>query len=463
MYQLDFQKPIRIFFCGIGGISMSGLAEVLREKGFPVSGSDMKASPLTESLTAKGIRIFIGQKADNITADIDLFVYTAAIRPDHPEFAAATSLGLPMLTRAQLLGQMMKNYEMPIAVSGTHGKTTVTGMVSEILMSAELDPTVSIGGILRSIGGNIRIGSSEVFVTEACEYTNSFLSFYPKATLILNIEEDHLDFFRDIDDIRASFRRFAALTPEDGIVIIGNEIEKKDVVLSDVKCPVITFGTGEDADYRPVDVHTDDHGNRTFTLLSKDREGKVTSEEFSLMIPGFHNVLNACAAIALADCLKIDREVTRKALKAYRGTDRRFEYKGTLNGVTIIDDYAHHPSEIRATLSAAVDYPHRKLWVIFQPHTYSRTKAFMDDFAKALSASDAVILADIYAARETDNLGISSGDIADRIRDLGKESYYFPSFGEIEDFVQKNCSPGDLLITMGAGDVVNIADHLLNS
>lgn len=455
MYILDFNKNTNIFFCGIGGISMSGLADVLIDKGLTVSGSDRSASELTESLSNRGAHIYIGQGASNITDDIDVFVYTAAIHQDHPEFVAALSKNIPMLTRAELLGQIMKNYEFPVAVSGTHGKTTVTSMLSEIFMEANLDPTISVGGILESIGGNIRVGHSDLFITEACEYTNSFHSFFPKASIILNVEEDHLDFFKDIDEIRASFNTFAKLTPQDGVLIVGNDIPEKDVVVNNVASTVITFGKTNEADYYPEDVSYDNDGNCHFNVCSK-----LPKEAFSLKVPGFHNVLNALAAIALADYMNIDRNIIKKALSNFGGAKRRFEYKGEYNGITIVDDYAHHPSEIAATLTAAKNYPHKKLWTVFQPHTYTRTKAFLDEFADALSLSDAVILADIYAARETDNLGISSADIKNRINNLGTESYHLSNFEEIKEFIKNNCAPGDLLITMGAGDIVNIANDL---
>ncbi|MCR4788092.1 MAG: UDP-N-acetylmuramate--L-alanine ligase [Lachnospiraceae bacterium] len=457
MQKIDFKKPTNVYFCGIGGISMSGLATVLLDKGFNVSGSDRSESELTETLRKAGAKIFIGQKSENITDDIKVFVYTAAIHTDHPEYKRAVELGIPVMTRAELLGLLMKNYELPIAISGTHGKTTVTAMITQILLEADKDPTVSIGGMLDSIGGNFRIGHSDYFVTEACEYTNSFLSFFPKATIILNIEEDHLDFFKDINDIRNSFHRFAKLTPENGVIIIGNDIPDKDEITEGTTCPVISFGHGNDADYHPENIVFDKNGSTHFTAVSP---GGI-KEDFVLNVPGEHNVTNALCAIAFADFLNIERSVTFEALKAFGGTKRRFEKKGEVNGVSIVDDYAHHPSEIRATLTAAQNIPKNKLWCVFQPHTYSRTKAFMDDFAKALSLSDAVILADIYAARETDDLGISSKDLRDLIEKLGTESYYFPSFEEIEKFISEKCSPGDMLITMGAGDVVNIADDLV--
>lgn len=457
MYKLDFNNPINVFFCGIGGISMSGLAQVLLDAKFPVSGSDMKQSELTDTLSNMGAKIYIGQKEDNITNDIDVFVYTAAIRESHPEFIKAKELGIPMLTRAELLGQIMKNYKLPIAVSGTHGKTTVTSMISEILMASNMDPTLSIGGILESIGGNFRIGHSDIFVTEACEYTNSFHSFFPHASIILNVEEDHLDFFKDINDIRDSFHKFAALNPADGIVIIGGDIDNKEVILKDIPAKIVTFGLDSSYDYYADNISYDKEGKSHFIVHSPQKDAM----EFTLKVPGEHNIKNSLAAIAMCDYLAVDRANTQKALSLFGGTKRRFEYKGEVNGITVIDDYAHHPSEIKATLTAAQNYPHNKLWCVFQPHTYTRTKAFMEDFAKALSLADAVILADIYAARETDNLGISSETLKKHIDNLNCECYYLPSFEEIEKFILKNCAPNDMLITMGAGDVVNIGNHLV--
>ena len=457
MYQIDFDHPIHIHFIGIGGISMSGLAEILLEEGFRVSGSDAKVSPLTEHLSQKGAVIYYGQKAENIKSDVDLVVYTSAIHPDNPEYAAMCEKGIPSLSRAQLLGQIMKNYKLPVAVAGTHGKTTTTSMISEILLKAEADPTLSVGGILKSIGGNIRIGHSDYFVTEACEYTNSFLSFFPKIGIILNVEEDHLDFFKDIHDIRNSFHRFAALLPADGTLIVNGEIPELHTITDCLNCRVITYGGCALYDYYAEDITYSDTGCASFRLCRKDG----TDLPVTLGVPGEHNIYNAMAAIALADLFAIDPSKIREALADFHGTDRRFEYKGEVNGFTIIDDYAHHPTEITATLHAAANYPHKTLWCIFQPHTFTRTKAFMTEFAKALSLADNVILADIYPARETDNLGISSETLQGEIQKLGKTCYYFPSFDEIEKFILKNCQPGDLLITMGAGDIVNIGENLL--
>lgn len=457
MYQIDFEKPIHVHFIGIGGISMSGLAEVLADRGFTISGSDMKESSLTKQLAEKGIKVFYGQVASNISSDIDLVVYTAAIHDDNEELCAAKNAGIPCISRAVLLGQIMKNYKLPIAVSGTHGKTTTTSMISEIFMEAEADPTLSIGGILPSINGNIRIGASDLFVTEACEYTNSFLSFFPKISIILNIDADHLDFFKDLDDIRSSFHRFAELLPEDGVLIINGEIPALSKITDGLKCKIITYGPDSSFDYYAKDITYDAYARPTYTICHDGLERTV-----SLGVTGEHNVSNSMAAIALADYCDISYEYTADALKKFTGTERRFQLKGVVDEVTIIDDYAHHPTEIKATLEAAHNYPHKKLWCVFQPHTYTRTKALLNEFAEALSMADHVVLADIYAARETDTLGISSETLQKEILKTGTACDYFPSFEEIQNFLKKNYSPNDLLITMGAGDVVNIGENLLS-
>ena len=457
MYKIDFQKPIRIHFIGIGGISMSGLAEILLEEGFTVSGSDAKESPLTRKLESEGAHICYGQKAENITDDIDCVVYTAAISRTNPELIEAVAHKIPMLTRAELLGQLMKNYDTPIAVSGTHGKTTTTSMISHILLEGKVDPTISVGGILKAIGGNIRVGSSETFLTEACEYTNSFLHFFPKISVILNIEEDHLDFFKDLEDIRHSFHQFAALLPSDGTLVINGEITDYPEIYQGLDCNVVTYGPSADFDYSASDISYDEEGHVSFNLTKHgEKAGRIT-----LSVTGDHNVSNALASIAVAELLDIPMDTIKKGLLSFTGTDRRFEYKGTFNGVTVVDDYAHHPTEIKATLKAAQHYPHNSVWCVFQPHTYTRTKAFFHEFAEALSHADHLVLADIYAARETDTLGISSADLAEEAAKLGTDSHYFPSFAEIESFLKENCRPGDLLITMGAGDIVTVGEDLI--
>lgn len=457
MYQINFDHPVHVHFIGIGGISMSGLAEILIDAGFCVSGSDARKSPLTQHLAAMGARISYPQMASNINDSIDLVVYTAAIASDNPEFVAATEKNIPLMTRASLLGQIMKNYKTPIAISGTHGKTTTTSMVSEVLLAADTDPTLSIGGILKSIGGNIRVGKSEYFVTEACEYTNSFLSFFPHISIILNIEEDHMDFFKDIDDIRRSFRKFADILPADGYLIVNKGIDRLDELVDGLTCHIVTFGSDNSADYSYTDASYDALGRGSYTLL---RNGKECGT-MKLGVVGEHNILNSLSVIALMDILGIDSATVLDALSAFHGTDRRFEHKGEIGGIQILDDYAHHPTEITATLKAAANYPHKTLWCVFQPHTYTRTKAFLKDFAKALSLADKVVLTDIYAAREKNTIGISSMDLLRELEKTGTECYYFESFDEIENFLLKNCINGDLLITMGAGDVVKIGENLL--
>ena len=457
MYQINFDSPIHVHFIGIGGISMSGLAEVLLQEGFTVSGSDSQRSALTSHLEEKGASIFYGQTAENIRPGIDVVVYTAAIHPDNPEFAAAKAAGIPMLTRAELLGEMMRNYETSIAVAGTHGKTTTTSMISMILLKAQADPTISVGGILPEIGGNIRVGKSRLFLTEACEYTNSFLSFFPTVDVILNIEEDHMDFFKDLADIRHSFHRFAGLLPAHGLLVMNGEIENISEITEGVNAHLVTYKVSGEADYTASDITYDEQGCASFTLIHKGTPvGPVV-----LHVPGIHNISNALAALATTMELGFDFETASEGLSMFHGTERRFQYKGTFNGVTVVDDYAHHPSEIRATLKAAANYPHREIWCVFQPHTYTRTLAFMHQFAEALSLADHVVLAEIYPARETDNLGISSGTLQAELRKMGKECDYFSTFEEIEEFLLKNCMHGDLLITMGAGDVYKIGGNLV--
>lgn len=459
MYQIDFKKPIYVHFIGIGGISMSGLAEILMNEGFRVSGSDMKSSELTDNLEKKGAVISIGQKAENIS-DPDLVVYTAAIHPDNPEYAEAVKKGIPMLSRAELLGEIMANYGEAVNVSGTHGKTTTTSMITDIMLEAGKEPTVTVGGMLDAIGGNIKIGKRDLFIAEACEYTNSFLSFHPTIAVILNVEADHLDFFKDIDDIRSSFKRFALTLPQDdrGYLIINGDIRDVSYFTDAVKCGCLTFGKAPGCDLTAADIEFDDKACASYSLIVKgENKGRVV-----LSVPGEHNVYNSLAAIGVGLRLGIGLDTIIRALKGYTGTKRRFELKGNVRGFDVIDDYAHHPQEIEATLKAAAMYPHKKLFVVFQPHTYTRTKALLNEFADALCGADEVILADIYAAREKNTIGISSGDLADLIAEKGGRSIYIPDFESIKEYIYDNVKEGDLLITMGAGNIVDVADHLIS-
>ena len=462
MYQIDFNNPVHVFFSGIGGISMSGLARILQSRGFKVSGSDRESSAITRGLTENGIPVMIGQKKENITKDIDLVVFTAAIHPDNPEYIAVRELGIPHMNRSVLLGQIMRCYKDPVAVSGTHGKTTTTSMVSEILMEAGTDPTLSIGGILDSIGGNVRIGGSSYFAAEACEYTNSFLDMFPGIGIILDIDADHLDFFKDIHDIRRSFRKFAQLIPADGALIINTQIPDYGEISGGLGCDVILYGPDASADYWPEDISYDEFAHPTYTLCSRGSDGSVTRQTITLSVSGEHNVYNSMAAVAAADRLGIDRKSTAAALFKYGGTERRFERLGTRNGFTVIDDYAHHPTEIEATLRTAANYPHREIFCVFQSHTYTRTKSLMKEFAKALTLADHIILAKIYPARETDDLGISSHTLAAEIEALGHPCVCLDTFDEIEKYLLKNCQKGDLVITMGAGNINEVGRKLVS-
>ncbi len=455
--KLDFNQKQNIHFIGIGGISMSSLANVLLSRGFKVSGSDQKESELTLELKEKGATIYIGQSAENIKDDIDLVVYTAAIHEDNQELCAAKEKNIPCVVRADFLGSLMQNYKKAICVSGTHGKTTTTSLISQIMLDADTDPTIMVGGILPAIGGNTRIGHSDNFITEACEYTNSFLSFFPTIEVILNVQADHLDFFKDLDDIRNSFKKYTRLLPKDGTLVINGEIENLDYFTEGLECNCLTFGINGDFDFTAKNISYDNFAHASFDFYKANNlVGHV-----KLNIPGEHNVFNCLAALTCAYSLGINLEVACKSVSNFEGVDRRFQYKGEVNGITIIDDYAHHPDEIKATLNAAKKCPHKKLWVVFQPHTYSRTAALFDDFADALSLADAVVLADIYAAREQNTFGITSKDLQKKLTELGSEAYYFESFEEIEKFLLKNCVNSDLLITLGAGDVYLVGENLL--
>ena len=457
MYQINFNKPVHVHFIGIGGISMSGLAEILLQQHFTVTGSDAAKSALTQKLEQLGATVFYGQCPQNIRPGTDLVVYTAAVHPDNPEYQASKTAGIPMLSRAQLLGQIMEHYKLSAAIAGTHGKTTTTSMCTHILLAAGCDPTISIGGILKAIDGNIRVGKSEYFVTEACEYTDSFLEFYPKYSVILNVEEDHLDYFKDLQAIRRSFSRFASQTAKGGAIIINREIDGWEELLEGADAKTVTFGFDPSCDVYPQAATYSDTGLARFQIM---QHGKKLCDA-SLNVPGRHNISNALAAAALAVQMGIAPAAIAEGLHAFGGTDRRFQLKGKRGGVTVIDDYAHHPTEIAATLSAAKNYPHKRIVCVFQPHTYSRTKAFLDGFADALSQADLVVLADIYAARETDDLGISSKDILNDLKRRSVESYHFPSFDKILKFLLEKTMNGDLLITMGAGDILKVGESFL--
>ncbi len=451
----DFNK---IHFIGIGGISMSSLAEILLQKGKSISGSDGVQSAVTDSLVEKGINVVIGQKAENITEDIDLVVYTAAVKEDNPELIAARKSSAAVIDRAELVGMLMLEYKHPISIAGTHGKTTTSSLVTEILLSAGVEPTVSIGGMLPSIGGNYKVGSDDYFVLESCEYCDSFLKFNPHSAIILNVDKDHIDYFKNLDNIYKSFNKFAMRVPEDGFIVINNEIPRLSEVLDGIKCPYETYGRDNSADWYAENISYDSMGHGSYTVMHKGN--KIA--DVSLSIPGEHNVYNSLSAFAVVYRYGINVDDIVKGIRNYHGTDRRFQYKGSFNGVEVIDDYAHHPTEIAATINSARANDIGNLCIVFQPHTYSRTYELLDEFANVLSKADMVVLVDIYASREKDTGLVSSKDLAEKIVERGGNVEYCGTFENAEKYVLDNCNPQDMLITMGAGDIVKLGEKLVS-
>ena len=451
----SLKKNAHIHFIGIGGISMSGLAHIAIADGFKVTGSDRTLTDITDRLTDEGAVIFEGHSANNIEG-ADLIVHTAAVKSDNPEMAAATEAGIPLIDRAEFLGAIMKNYSHAIGVSGTHGKTTTTSMLAHALIFADTDPTISVGGELDLIGGNIRCGSSDMFVTEACEYTNSFLKFHPTIALITNIEEDHLDFFTGIEMIRQSFRDYAELTRGKGSVVAYGEDDNIKITLSGSDLDIITYGIGNDNDYYAENINYN-AGFPEFDVMHCGR--KIA--HISLNVPGNHNILNALATVAVCNLLGVDSEQAARGIETFKGTHRRFEKKGTISGATIIDDYAHHPTEIKATLEAAKAFSPKSIRCIFQPHTYSRTRTLWNDFLTAFDKADELILTHIYAAREAYD-GVTDPDrLAKEIKERGVNAKYIDSFDEIAEYIKATASEGEIIFTMGAGDVTTISDELV--
>ncbi len=445
-----------VHFIGIGGISMSGLAQILLKAGYRVTGSDISQSNLTDKLAANGADVYIPHDPQNVE-NAELVVYTAAVREDNCEIIRAKELEIPLIDRAEFLGIIMKNYRYGIAISGCHGKTTTTSMVSIIFQNAGLDPTVLIGGELDAIGGNVRVGESPYFITEACEYVESFLKFFPYTAAILNIEKDHLDYFKDIDHIVSAFEKFAHLVPKDGCLVVCNDSQPAREIAKNVECNTLTYGIKNKSDFYATNIQYDYLGHPTFEVRHHRRKLGV----FALSIPGSHNVLNALAAIAIAHNAGIGMDMVRKSLLEFKGTYRRFDIKGTRNNITVVDDYAHHPTEIKATLEAAKQFPHHKIWCIFQPHTYTRTMTLFDDFTQAFHNADQVIITDIYAAREKDNGLIHPSTLVDGINRSSSNAVYQNDFKSIAHWVAEKAEPGDLVFTMGAGDIFKLGPMIL--
>ncbi|MBQ7171403.1 MAG: UDP-N-acetylmuramate--L-alanine ligase [Clostridia bacterium] len=443
------QKEKSLFFCGIGGIHMSSLAHIARLRGFSVSGSDRKSSPLTRRLEEEGIRIVYRHDADNL-GDAGVFVYTVAISPDNPEYREAVRRGLFLVSRADFLGYIMSAYRHRVGVSGSHGKSTAVSMASHLALACGLDPTVVSGAEYGELGGAYRIGGRENFIFEACEYMDNFLSFCPTTAVILNIEFDHGDYFADLGAIRASFRRYAELALAEGGTVLANA-DDPSVREALAGLPCRTFGLAETANWRARKI-TLQNGRPSFEIVAPD--GAVFAA--SLSVPGEHNVYNALAAFASCELCGADRAKAAAALSGFTGAKRRMEFKKTVNGASVFEDYAHHPTEIAATLRAVKATGSRRVVCAFQPHTYSRTAELFDEFAIALAGADEVCLLPIYAARETDDLGVSSEKLAKAIP--GAVAY--PSFEELAQHLSATLSPGETLLVMGAGDVIRLTDLL---
>ena len=449
-----FHPGARVHLVGIGGISMYSLAEILYDQGFLVSGSDSRMSDAVREMTAMGIPVAIGHAAENI-GGADFVVRTAAVHDDNPEIMAARERGVPVFERAQAFGVIMRRYRNALCIAGTHGKTTTTSMASCIALADGADPSLMIGGVLPLIHSAHRVGAGDTIILEACEYCNSFLSFSPTVAVVLNVEADHLDFFKDLDDISRSFRAFAERTPKEGGVVVYNADDPNTLrCLEGVERKTISFGLTEKADVRAANM-VYDRGLPSFDLLN---QGSLICR-VKLLVPGEHNIRNALAAAAASLAVGFSADGIERGLASYTGAERRFEFKGECGGALVYDDYAHHPSELHALFDAARQMTGTggRLICAFQPHTYTRTKAFFDDFVRELSRPDLTVLADIFAAREKNTVGVSSADLAARI----PGAVYLPTFPEITQFLRDTAREGDLILTVGAGELNLVADELV--
>ena len=451
------KKYKKVHMVGIGGVSMSGIAEILLNFGFKVSGSNNVESEITKKLEKAGIEISIGHKAENITNQ-DIVVYSAAIKKDNIELVTAQAKNIPIIERADFLGELTRCYKDTITISGTHGKSTTTSMISLCFLAGLKDPTIQVGADLRNIDGNYKVGNSEHFIIEACEYVESFLKFSPKAEIILNIDNDHLDYFKNFENIKNAFIKYVKLLPDDGLLVVNGDDKNALDLIQYAKGTSLSYGiTNKNTDFFAVNIVFDNDGFPEFDVYSKNSfYGRI-----KLNVPGMHNVLNALACIALCDYYGIKYETIKNALLSFTGALRRFEFKGKVNGASVYDDYGHHPAEIIATAKALMNKKYNQSWVVFQPHTYSRTKMLLDDFAKALLNFDNIIILDIYAAREKNTYGISSKDLADRICSLGKDAKYIPDFDECVNYLKSNVKENDIVLTQGAGTVTEIGPMLI--
>ncbi len=443
-----------IFFIGIGGISMSSLAHVSHEQGYRVGGSDRSESALTRMLEDEGVSIVYRHDTQNVQG-YDLVVYTVAISEDNPEYKEAQRLGIPCVSRADYLGYIMRTYKHRIGISGAHGKSTCTSMLAHTFIYADADPTVVSGAVLDEMGGAYRVGGEESFIFEACEYMDNFLSFYPSIAVVLNVEYDHSDYFADISQTYRSFSSFASLTKdaEGGVCVYNADDEKTVVSVSDSGAVLVSFGIGSDADYKAVDIEYSE-GHAHFSI-EKNGERRA---HIDLTVAGEHNIYNALAAFAVCDICGIDTEAAAAGIGSFGGCKRRMEYKGKVSGSDLYEDYAHHPTELRASIRSARDFSHKRVLAVFQPHTYSRTSELYDGFVSALSEADEVVMADIYSARETNTYGVSSEQMA---RDIGEKASYIDSFDGICKYVRARADENTIILIMGAGDISKVSDLLV--
>lgn len=451
---MNLKNYKNIHFIGIGGISMSAIAEILKSRGCNVTGSDFQVTEMTEHLKSVGINVFNGHNKDNISPNTDLIVYNAAIKEDNPERAEGRKRGIDEIDRAGLIGELMKRYEVPISVAGTHGKTTTSSMASEVFIEAGLDPTVMIGGILPSIHSNYRLSQNDKYIVlETCEYRDSFLKFNPYASVILNIDRDHTDYFKTMDQMYKSFNAFVNRTA--GFVVINSDIPRLDEVLAGFDKRVITFGE-KGADWTAENVALK-NGYGKYDACYKGK--KVMEAELS--VPGMHNVSNSLSVVALCSELGVNAEAIGRGIKNFTGTGRRFEKKGEYKGALIVDDYAHHPTEITATLKAAKEMGFKRIVAAFQPHTYTRTRDLKNEFISALSLADKIFVADIYAAREKDPGDIHSKDIVSGLAENGRDAVYAGSYERCEELLKDDIKEGDIVLTIGAGPINEVGEKIL--
>ncbi len=457
MFEGINQRPVhRVHFIGLGGISMSGLAQVLLKSGLAVSGSDLKASPLTERLVDAGVRLTVGHRAEAVDGS-DIVVYTAAVHPDNVELARARELGLPVMTRAELLGRVMGQAGNAVAIAGTHGKTTTTAMVGVILERAGLDPTVLVGGEVEDFGGNARIGGHAYVVAEACEFHGSFLDLRPDVGVVLNIDDDHLDYFGTLGNVVAAFRHFAELIRTGGAALLNFDDPQVRGIAAGLPAEVVSYALAAEARWRATDI---DFMGTPYPVFTAIHDGRPAAR-VALQVPGTHNVANALAALAVGARLGVEPQAAAESLGCFHGAHRRFERKGSRSGVAVYDDYAHHPTAIRLTLQAARRLGPNRLWCVFQPHLYSRTKDLLGAFARELSAADRLVVTDIYAAREEDPGDVSSRDLVRLIAERGAAVRYLPDFDQVVDYLGRETAPGDVVMTMGAGDIYRVAERFV--